>query len=93
MRGGFFFITGHLTITENLGCVTCEPSVTFHAHLQDSTVDERLDRTSGDMAQHIRKAALFLFTQECLKEYFDKFNFFHGTFASIILQFYRELFP
>lgn len=44
------------------------------------------------MAEHIRKAALFLFTQECMKEYFDEFNFLHGTFVLITLQFYRELF-
>ncbi|KAL6261791.1 hypothetical protein P5V15_006879 [Pogonomyrmex californicus] len=37
------------------------------------------------MAQHIRKAALFLFTQECIKEYFDKFNFLHvGCFKTTL---------
>ncbi|XP_011701661.1 PREDICTED: mannose-P-dolichol utilization defect 1 protein homolog [Wasmannia auropunctata] len=37
------------------------------------------------MAQHIRKATLLLFTQECLKEYFDKFNFFHvGCFKATL---------
>ncbi|XP_011053626.1 PREDICTED: mannose-P-dolichol utilization defect 1 protein homolog isoform X2 [Acromyrmex echinatior] len=29
------------------------------------------------MAQYIKKVTLLLFTQECIKEYFDKFNFFH----------------
>ncbi|XP_011261807.1 mannose-P-dolichol utilization defect 1 protein homolog [Camponotus floridanus] len=29
------------------------------------------------MAQFIKKAALLLFTQECTREYLDKFNFFH----------------
>ncbi|XP_011157393.1 mannose-P-dolichol utilization defect 1 protein homolog [Solenopsis invicta] len=37
------------------------------------------------MAQHIRKAALFLFTRECIKEYFDEFNFFHvGCFKATL---------
>jgi len=39
------------------------------------------------MEQHIRKATLFLFTQECMKEYFDEFNFFHGMF----LQYYYTI--
>ncbi|XP_011877221.1 PREDICTED: mannose-P-dolichol utilization defect 1 protein homolog [Vollenhovia emeryi] len=37
------------------------------------------------MAQHIRKAASLLFTQECMREYFDKFNFFHvGCFKATL---------
>ncbi|XP_012541412.1 mannose-P-dolichol utilization defect 1 protein homolog [Monomorium pharaonis] len=37
------------------------------------------------MVEHIRKAALFLFTQECIKEYFDEFNFFHvGCFKATL---------
>ncbi|XP_018313005.1 mannose-P-dolichol utilization defect 1 protein homolog [Mycetomoellerius zeteki] len=37
------------------------------------------------MAQYIRKATLFLFTQECMKEYFDKFNFLHvGCFKTTL---------
>ncbi|KAH0947759.1 hypothetical protein HN011_001007 [Eciton burchellii] len=35
------------------------------------------------MAQLIRKVALLLFTQECMREYFDEFNFFHiGCFKA-----------
>ncbi|XP_012064579.1 PREDICTED: mannose-P-dolichol utilization defect 1 protein homolog [Atta cephalotes] len=37
------------------------------------------------MAEYIRKATLFLFTQECIKEYFNKFNFFHvGCFKTTL---------
>ncbi|XP_077257419.1 mannose-P-dolichol utilization defect 1 protein homolog [Temnothorax americanus] len=37
------------------------------------------------MEQYIRKAALFVFTRECIKEYFDKFNFFHvGCFKATL---------
>ncbi|KYN04108.1 PREDICTED: mannose-P-dolichol utilization defect 1 protein homolog [Cyphomyrmex costatus] len=37
------------------------------------------------MAQYIRKATLLLFTQECMKEYFNKFNFFHvGCFKTTL---------
>ncbi|KAL0118144.1 hypothetical protein PUN28_009071 [Cardiocondyla obscurior] len=37
------------------------------------------------MEQHIRKAALLLFTQKCITEYFDKFNFLHaGCFKATL---------
>jgi len=39
------------------------------------------------MAQLIRKATLLLFTQECVREYFDEFNFFHGTFTDFIMSY------
>lgn len=37
------------------------------------------------MAQFIKKTTLLLFTQECVKEYFDKFNFLHvGCFKATL---------
>lgn len=70
-------IVDHLTITQRV--VFC---ISGTLVLRGSTVDD-YGKNCGNMAQHIRKAALFLFTQECIKEYFDKFNFFHGMFALI----------
>ncbi|XP_029664096.1 mannose-P-dolichol utilization defect 1 protein homolog isoform X2 [Formica exsecta] len=37
------------------------------------------------MAQFLKKAALLLFSQECMKEYWDKFNFLHVACFKVTL--------
>ena len=45
----------------------------------------------ANMNRIVRNSALLLFTEECMEEYFDDFNFFHGNNIGFVDHYYSIL--